>query len=522
MAAQDNLARKLTIIPASAPEAIKLRVAAYCRVSTDSRDQLNSFTAQHAYYTSLISNQENWTLVDIYADEGITGTSAEKREDFRRLIDDCRRGLIDKVYTKSISRFARNTKDCLEVTRELKVMGIGVVFEEQHIDTSIVSGEMLTAVFAACAQAESESISKNMRWSYQKRMQSGNYITQKYPFGYRLKGKELIVDESEACVVKLVFYRYLSGWNIEEIAKEITQLGVKTRDGLDTWGRETIKYILHNEKYIGDTLHQKKYTTNTFPFEQRINAGEKTQYYISDTHPPIIDRVTFEMVQLLYKSKRSNLLGKAKHQYDFTKTIYCGSCNAIFRRTVSRGTAYWVCNHHNNGGECTMRPVAEKEIYAAFLRLYYKLKHKGVEILAAMVEDLNIVRERQMLWSSDIIEVNKRISSITSQSHKLTLLNQQGAVDSDIFISKSNQLAEQLRNAKREKERLLQKQDNDTLRKTREIIETLQCGPDFLESFDTELFHELIDQIIVESNERIRFRLINGLELPEYIERTVR
>lgn len=169
-----------------------------------------------------------------------------------------------------------------------------------------------------------------------------------------------------------------------------------------------------------------------------------------------------------------------------------------------------------------MRPVAEKEIYAAFLRLYYKLKHKGVEILAAMVEDLNVVRERQMLWSSDIIEVNKRISSITSQSHKLTLLNQQGAVDSDIFISKSNQLAEQLRNAKREKERLLQKQDNDTLRKTREIIETLQCGPDFLESFDTELFHELIDQIIVESNERIRFRLINGLELPEYIERTVR
>ena len=522
MATQDNLARKLTIIPANTPEVIKLRVAAYCRVSTDSKDQLNSFTAQYAYYTSLISNQENWTLVDIYADEGITGTSAEKREDFRRLIEDCRRGLIDKVYTKSISRFARNTKDCLEVTRELKTMGIGVVFEEQHIDTSIVSGEMLTAVFAACAQAESESISKNMRWSYQKRMQSGNYITQKYPFGYRLKGNELIVDEREACVVKLVFYRYLSGWNIEEIAKEITQLGVKTRDGLDTWGRATIRYILHNEKYIGDTLHQKKYTTDIFPFEKRINEGEKTQYYITDTHPPIIDRTTFAMAQLLYKSKRPSITGRAKHQYDFTKGIYCGDCNTCFKRTVNRGTAYWVCNCHNSGGDCTMRPVAEKEIYAAFLRLYYKLKHKGVEILAAMVEDLNVVRERQMLWSSDIIEVNKRISSITSQSHKLTLLNQQGAVDSDIFISKSNQLAEQLRNAKREKERLLQKQDDDILRKTREIIEVLQCGPDFLDSFDAELFHELIDQIIVESNRRIRFRLINGLELPEYIERTVR
>ena len=139
-----------------------------------------------------------------------------------------------------------------------------------------------------------------------------------------------------------------------------------------------------------------------------------------------------------------------------------------------------------------------------------------------MVEDLEVVRERIMLWSSDIIEINKRISNYTSQSHKLTLLNQQGAVDSDIFISKSNQLAEQLRNAKREKERLLQKQDDNTLRKTREIIEVLQCGPDFLDCFDAELFHELIDQIIVENDERVRFRLLNGLELPEYIERTVR
>ena len=139
-----------------------------------------------------------------------------------------------------------------------------------------------------------------------------------------------------------------------------------------------------------------------------------------------------------------------------------------------------------------------------------------------MVEDLEVVRERMMLWSPDIIEINKRISSVTSQSHKLSLLNQQGAVDSDIFISKSNQLAEQLQSAKREKERLLQKQDDDVLRKTREIIDALQCGPDFLESFDAELFHELIEKIIVESNERIQFRLVNGLELPEYIERTVR
>ena len=522
MAVQDNLARKLTIIPANAPEAIKLRVAAYCRVSTDSKDQLNSFAAQYAYYTSLISNQENWTLVDIYADEGIAGTSAEKREDFMRLIYDCRRGLIDKVYTKSISRFARNTKDCLETTRELKAMGIGVVFEEQHIDTSIVSGEMLTAVFAACAQAESESISKNMRWSYQKRMESGRFITCKAPFGYQLEDGKLIIQENEAEVVRKIFQMFLSGINTIEIAEELTKMGVRTREGQTRWGYTSIKYILLNEKYVGDSLLQKKYSTESFPPQKKRNTGEKPQYYVENTHPAIIDRETFEMAQLLYKSKRPSITGRAKHQYDFTKAICCGLCNTCFKRTVNRGFAYWVCNCHNSGGDCTMRPVAEKEIYAAFLRLYFKLKNSGMEILTAMVEDLEVVRERQMLWSPDIIEINKKISSITSQSHKLTLLNQQGAVDSDIFISKYNQLAEQLRSAKREKERLLQKQDDESLRKTREIIEALQCGPDFLDSFDTELFHELIDQIIVESNERIRFRLVNGLELPEYIERTVR
>lgn len=522
MAGKDNLARKLTIIPASAPETVKLRVAAYCRVSTDSKDQLNSFTAQYAYYTSLISNQENWTMVDIYADEGITATSTEKREDFRRLIEDCRRGLIDKVYTKSISRFARNTKDCLEVTRELKAMGIGVVFEEQHIDTSIVSGEMLTAVFAACAQAESESISKNMRWSYQKRMESGRFITCRAPFGYELLDGKLVVEENEALVVRKIFDMFLSGWNTIEISKEISKLEIKASEGSTQWKPTSIIYILQNEKYIGDSLVQKTFSTETIPYEKKLNKGERQQLYISNTHPAIIDRKTFEMAQLLYKSKRPQITGKSKNKYCFTGLLYCGYCGTVCRRTISANTAYWVCNCHNRGGSCLARPIRETQIYSAFLRLYYKLKHNGLEILTAMVEDLEVVRERMMLWSPDIIEINKRISSVTSQSHKLSLLNQQGAVDSDIFIYKSNQLAEQLQSAKREKERLLQKQDDDVLRKTREIIDALQYGPDFLESFDAELFHELIEKIIFESSERIRFCLVNGLELPEYIERTVR
>lgn len=153
------------------PQDLKLRVAAYTRVSSDSADQLNSFAAQNRYYTALISGKENWIMVDIYADRGITGTSAEKREDFQRLMADCRRGLIDKVLCKSISRFARNTTECLEAIRELRTLGIGIEFEEQHIDTAKLSGETLTAIFASMAQSESKAISDNMRWSYQRRME---------------------------------------------------------------------------------------------------------------------------------------------------------------------------------------------------------------------------------------------------------------------------------------------------------------------------------------------------------------
>ena len=182
--AQENTARVITIAATEQTQDMRLRVAAYARVSSSSDEQLNSFAAQNRYYTELISGKDNWQLVDIYADEGITGTSIEKRDDFKRMLRDCERGLIDRILVKSISRFARNTTECLETVRSLKARGISVYFEKEGIDTGKVSGEMLTAVFASLAQAESESISKNMRWSYQKRMQSNNFIPGSQPFGY--------------------------------------------------------------------------------------------------------------------------------------------------------------------------------------------------------------------------------------------------------------------------------------------------------------------------------------------------
>ena len=227
--------KKVIVIEAAQrPETQKLRVAAYCRVSSDSSDQMNSFAAQLNYYTTLISGKGNWTMTDIYADAGISGTSAQKRPDFQRLLSDCRRGRVDKILVKSISRFARNATDCLETIRELKAIGVGVCFEEQGIDTSEMTGELLTAMFSAIAQKESESISGNMRWSYQHRMKSGNFITCKAPFGYRLKDGMLEIYEPEAEIVRTIFSQYLAGQSKDEIAETVTALGVPTRDGKDT------------------------------------------------------------------------------------------------------------------------------------------------------------------------------------------------------------------------------------------------------------------------------------------------
>jgi len=519
--AQDNLARKQIYIPALQPEAVILRVAAYCRVSTDSDDQLNSFVAQQTYYNDYIRKHDNWQLAEIYADEGITGTSAAKRDDFQRMLSDCRKGRMDKIIVKSISRFARNTKECLEYIRELKNFGISVFFEEHNIDTKMVTSEMLTAVLASCAQAESESISKNMRWSYQKRMESGQFITCKAPYGYRLVNRQLIVEDTEAEIVRMIFHNFLAGWSTVEIADELTRMKVKTREGLDEWKPYTIKRILVNEKYIGDALLQKKYSTETFPPVKLINRGERPQYYVKNAHQAIINRDVFERTQKLLQDKRSAIAGKPKHKHILGKKIVCGECGKLFRKTISRGNEYWVCNNHNSGGACSIQPIREVELFSSFIRCHFKLANNP-ELLIGLLKNLYTIRKRQLLWSVDIIELNKKISDIISQSHKLTAMQKSGNVDPDIFIVKSNHLAEQLRQAKQQKERLQHQEDDGIIEVTEHLLDVISTGPAMLESFDEELFCELIDKIIVESNTKIRFRLKNGLELPEAIERTVR
>ena len=521
-----NLAMKqndvIVIEAVQRPEAQTLRVAAYCRVSSDSSDQMNSFAAQMNYYTTLISGKANWTLVDLYADAGISGTSAEKRPDFQRLLSDCRKGRIDKVLVKSISRFARNTMDCLKTIRELKAIGVGVCFEEQNIDTSQMTGELLTAAFSAIAQKESESISQNIRWSYRHRMESGAFLPPSVPFGYQIKNHEIVVNEEQADTIRRIFRDYLAGQSMDKIVSRLNHenpSGEKRR-----WNISAISYILTNERYTGDSLWQKTYATDTLPTRQVRNHGEREQYFAEATHAPIIEKEIFRAVQELKKERVEKYGARDQRQGSpLQGKLSCGECGSRFRKKVCRGVVYWACLGHDKDRQtCSVQQIPEAELYAAFLRLYHKLRLHGEPILKQMISNLQSVQERRMLWSLEIVELNKRISDISDQDRTLASLNKLGLVDPDIFIAKSNQLAQQLRAAKREKEKVLGTENDDTLSKTQELLELLETMPEFLPDFDEDIFAALVDRIIVDSSNAIRFQLINGLKLREPIERSAR
>ena len=515
--------RVITIPAANQETARKLRVAAYTRVSSNSKDQEHSFAAQNAYFSKLITDNPDWELADIYADQGITGTSIDKRDDFLRMMEDCRKGRIDRILVKSSSRFARNTKESLAAVRELKSLNISVYFEEQNIDTAQVSGEVLIAMFATLAQRESEAISERVRWSYRVRMSKGRFSTCKAPYGYRLVKDHLEIQEDEASIIRHIFDRYLAGVSMENIAKEITALGCPTRDGTQYWQLTSIQYILQNEKYAGDSLSQKKYTTRSFPRQQKINHGERKQYLVIDSHPAIISREIFQKVQELLTQRSAAIHPRSDVPHAFARKVVCGHCGTLCKRKNCGGSVNWACRRHDKSiTACPNTQVPEEQMKNAFLHVYYNLKHYGTSILTQLISDLYAARTGSLLWSENIVEINKQISDIASQERLLTQLKQQGVVDPDIFISRSNQLAERRRELKLQKERILRSEEDHTIQQTQDLLDVLESGPDWLDDFDEQLFSDMVEKIVVVDNETLRFRLLNGLEVTEKIERTRR
>ena len=332
------MAANVTYIPPKAAKPEALRVAAYCRVSSDSSDQLHSYATQIKAYTEQIGAHADWELVDVYADEGLTGTRMDKREDFQRLLADCRKGKVDRVLCKSISRFARNTKDCLAALRELSALGVTVYFEKENIDTGTLTSELMVSVSGALAQQESISISQNQRMSYKRRMERGEFITCKAPFGYRLvEGKELEIIPEEAERVRWIFASYLSGKSLEWIAEQMEKAGIPTPDNAPYWQKTSILYILTNEKYIGDSLNQ-KYLSGGF----HSSNGETTAKPTSITlkiHIPL-------SCPERHLKKYSNCSNGRAHGNGWNTPVppwsgRSGAANAGLCSAVGRGVAVW-------------------------------------------------------------------------------------------------------------------------------------------------------------------------------------
>ena len=467
----------------------------------------------------MIQNHDGWELVDVYADEGITGTRMDKREDLNRLLTDCRKGKIDKVLVKSISRFARNTRDCLASLRELSRLGVSVQFEKENIDTGTLTTELMVSVSGSLAQQESVSISQNQRMSYQRRMERGEFITCKAPFGYRLiDGKRLEVISDEAKLVRWMFNAYLSGHSLEWIAEQMTKTGVSTTDGKPYWQCTTVLYTLTNEKYMGDSLCQKTFTT-AFPFTQRQNHGEADQYYIENTHPAIITKGTFEKVQELLRQK-SNRQKIPRQIYPLSRKVYCGQCGTPFARRVGKsGLVVWVCRKHDKGAsKCTMGRIPESALYAAFVGMYNKLKQNAGIVLLPALKQMEELRDALQRDDPAMLAVNRAIAQASEQSHRVSQLQAAGLLDADACAAKFNEINARLTQLRAERRRLLKNEDiDDAIDALQRTADLIQCGPERLEGFGEGLFHDLVERIVVESQTCVRFCLRGGLELTEQL-----
>ena len=361
----------------------KLRVAAYCRVSTELEEQESSYEAQVTHYTNFINGNAGWALAGIYADEGISGTGTKKREQFKKMIKDCEADKIDMVITKSISRFARNTLDCLKYIRQLKDLNIPILFEKENINTLDAKGELLITIMASIAQQESQSISQNVRMGIQYRFQQGRPMVQHNWFlGYtKERNGDLQIVPEEADVVRRIFRDFLEGLSFGEIIQRLEEDGIKTGAGKDKWYASTVQSMLKNEKYMGDLLLQKGYTVDFLTKEKVKNTGTFPQYYVENAHDPIVPREVFMQVQGEFLRRENYKLTTGKREMHrsnlgLNQRILCSECGSTYRRFQKNdgGDTDWRCRKRiQKGTPCLGRIVKEKDVKDAVVEAFNQL-----------------------------------------------------------------------------------------------------------------------------------------------------
>lgn len=503
---------KITVIEQAGQESNIMRVAAYCRVSSDSADQLHSYASQIQHYTDLIGGHPGWVLVDIYADEGLTGTKTDKRDDFMRLVNDCRKRKIDRVLTKSVSRFARNTLDTLQYVRSLKEYGVSILFEAEQIDTAYLSSEMLLAISGARAQEESLSISKNQRMNCRARMQDGSYIASSTPYGYRLREDgELEIVPEEADVVRLIFDSYLSGLSKAKIADMLNERKAPKRFGHDVWRHTTIDYILKNERYMGDAVLQKSYTTDTLPFRKMKNHGELTRYYIENANPPIISREQFEAARELREGRKIHRAATAP--YPLSGKLRC-SCGHAYMLITVNGARYWECHAHNqNSRSCGSRRVPEADVENAFVDMVNKLRLLRKDVLGAAIAQVERLRTLHSGMQSKIHEIDRQIAELSGQNLVLTRLHTKQILSSADYAAQSNAITQKVSLLRQERRRLLQQEENteylDGLTGLDNLLSLTGCQT----SFDAGLFRQIVTRVTFPTHTSACFELLGGLKL---------
>ena len=390
-------------------------MAAYCRVSTDQEDQLHSFEAQVDYYTKYIAEHEQYEMAGIYADEGISGTSTKKREQFRRMIEDCRAGMIDIVITKSISRFARNTQDCLNYMRELRERGIPIIFEKENINSMEAGGELLFTILSSLAQDESRNISENCKWGIRTKFKNGELHLNTTTFlGYdKDENGKLIINEEQAETIRRIYREFLEGRNPQEIAQGLEDDKVPGCLGQTKWYPSTVLGMLRNEKHKGDALLQKTYTADFLTKKQVKNRGEISQVYIEDDHEGIIDKDTWEAVQEELKRREVfmerhgiKMYARGTEPNPFSCRTFCCECGKSYtsHSWKSRGIQQWQCKGHRTNGVLTCRNafVDNEDLKKGFVAAYNKMmadpKRKAEwEKTAAKGSALERLRARQMI-----------------------------------------------------------------------------------------------------------------------------
>lgn len=514
-----------------------LRVAAYCRVSTDKDEQEKSYEAQKSHYTDVIMRNPEWQLAGIYADEGITGTQATKRHNFMRMIRDCKKGKIDLIITKSVQRFARNTLDSIEYSRMLKSLDIGIIFETQGLDTRKMSNEFMLTIFASMAQNESENISANVKWGRRKAFKNGSvHFAYKSFLGYRegADKKPEIVPE-EAVIIQRIYADFLSGTSLRDIADGLMADGIRTAKGKEKWTPEVVQSILRNEKYVGDALLQKTYIADCLTHKSKTNNGELPQYYIENNHPAIIDRGTWNQVQeeLTRRGGKRRVKevgttteqGKYSSKFALTELLICGECGTPYRRCTwsknGKKKIVWRCVSRLDYGKkyCKESPTVEEHI------LQDAILDRVVELVRTNTAALDILKQHIGMGLSgdndgedDPYTIQARIGEISTALSGLYELQAKNPRDN--YDSRFEALYTE-RNALKEKLAQIRATTNHTsaeqsrLDKIFTVVDGLKNRP---LDWDEQIIRQMVECVKVVSKDKIAIRFRLGVETEAIME----